>query len=222
MTKRRTAIAAASALVLAAGSAGAIAATSKDDAREREDAVLSDAAKRLDVTPQRLRDALGAAQDAQLDRAVKNGRLTQAQADELKERRRADGRVLGFGLRGRHGGRGPGGPGMRLGGDGDVLAAVAKALGVSRDELHEQLHDGRSIADVAKAHGKDLDDVKAAAKAAVTKELARAVEDGRLTDAQRDRMVEHLDEHLDRLASGRFPGGRGRGFGPGHGPPPGP
>lgn len=232
MTKRRTAIAAASALVLAAGSAGAIAATSQDEGKKREDAVLSDAAKRLNVTPEKLRDALGDAQDAQLDQAVEDGELTKEQADAIKQRRQQSGRVLGlgpgkrggpgFGPHGPHGGPGFGPPGEGFGmrgAAGDVMAEVAKALGISRDRLHDQLHDGKSVADIARAQGKDLDDVKAAARAAVVEELGEAVKAGKLTDAQRDRLVEHLDEHLDRLAEGRM--GMGRGFRHG-GPPPGP
>jgi hypothetical protein len=94
---RRTHIATiAAAGALAVGGAGVAVATSRsDDAKKREDAVLSDAAKRLDVQPSELRDALAKAEDAQLDADVKAGRLTQEQADAIKQRRHAIGSVLG-------------------------------------------------------------------------------------------------------------------------------
>ncbi len=123
--------------------------------------------------------------------------------------------MLGIGPGGRGGpGHRGGGPAFFRGGPfGDVLGAVGTALGLTRDELHDRLHDGRSIADIAKAQGKDVDDVKAAAKAAITKELAEAVKDERLTDAQRDEIAARLDEHLDRFAERGFEGRRGfRGF----------
>src|SRR5215207_9431003 len=105
MAMRRTriaAIAAAGALV-AAGTGVAVATTRSDDPKQREQAVLTDAAKRLNVAPSELRDALSKAEDAQLDADVKAGRLTQEQADAIKERRKQSGTVLGGpGGRGEH------------------------------------------------------------------------------------------------------------------------
>ena len=45
---------------------------------------LNDVAKRLDVSPEKLSGALKGAYLDQLDKAVSDGRLTQAQADALK------------------------------------------------------------------------------------------------------------------------------------------
>jgi hypothetical protein len=218
---RRTRIAAISAVaaLAAAGTGVAVATSRSDEAGQRENAVLSDAAKRLDVTPSELRDALGKAQDAQLDAEVKAGRLTQEQADAIKARRKAEGTVLGGGPW-HHGGpgfgRGPGGPGR---GPGEVVAAAAKALGLTEAELFEQFRAGRSLADIAKAQDKDVADVKAAVREAVEAELDAGVKDGRLTRAQADDMLERLTERLDDFGSLRF-GGHHRG-GPGDwdGPP---
>src|SRR4051794_11535273 len=105
-----------SAAVLAAGAGGgaAIAATSGDDDHKKaEQAIIDDAAKRLNVSPEALRSALGAAEDAQLDQAVKDGKLTQEQADAIKKRRQQAGDVLGgpgVGVPGPRGPRWPRGP----------------------------------------------------------------------------------------------------------------
>ena len=205
------AIGAVAVAALAAGS-GAAVATSRDGGREAEQEVLADAAKRLDVTPQKLRSALSAAQDAQLEAAVKEGRLTQEQADAIKARRRQDGRVLGVGP-GHHHGPGFGGPGMRRGLN--MFSELAEALDLSEEQLLDRLHDGRSVAQIARAQNKDLDDVKAQVRDAQAKRLDAEVRAGRLTDAQRDAMLEHLDEHIDRLAEKRlgmrrFPGAQMR------------
>ncbi len=218
---RRTRIAAvAAAGALAAAGTGVAVATSADDAKEREQAVLEDAAGRLDVDADELRDALKAAQDAQLDAEVKAGRLTQEQADAIKQMRDRSGLVLG----GPGPGHGPGGPGFGFrgdhrGGPGEVMGAAAKALGISEEQLFRKLRNGRSLQQIAKAEGKDYADVKAAIRSAVKTELDAAVDDGKLTQEQADEMLEHLTEHLDE---GRFFGGRGPG-GPGFrgGPPPG-
>lgn len=216
MRVRRTVLISTAVLALGAGGAVAVAATTGDDGKKAEDAVLADAAKRLNVTPQELRSALGAAEDAQLDQAVKDGKLTQEQADAIKQRRQQSGRVLGHGPggpgfgpgRGPGFGHGPGGPGGIFGAG---LDAAAKELGVSRATLLEQLRDGNSIADVAKAKGKTTAEVQAAIKGAVTKQLAADVAAKRITDEQRDHVVSELDEHLDELVTRSFDDGpRGR------------
>lgn len=212
MTRKKIAIIGGAVIALAAGSVGAVAATKADEAKERENAVLNTAAKELDVSPQQLRDALKAGQSAQLEQAVKDGKLTQQQADAIKRQMERSELVLG-GPRGMHGPGGPGGPGHRGGGR-EMFADVAKALGLSESELHEQLHDGKTIAQIAKAQNKDRDDVKAAAKKAATTRLDQAVKDGEITKAQRDDMLEHLDEHLDNLGERPFGKRGGRGMPP--------
>jgi hypothetical protein len=211
-----------SAAVLAAGAGGgaAIAASGGDDRSKAEQSILDDAAKRLNVTPDALRSALGAAEDAQLDQGVKDGELTQAQADAIKARRAKDGNVLGGGVGGMgFGGPGPGGPGgPRFGGPGGpglgfktgpggALDAAATALGLQRADLVAKLRAGKSIADVAKDQGKSLDDVKQAITAGVTKELDQAVADKKLTDAQRTDMLKELSDHLDDLVNRTPPAG---------------
>ncbi len=104
---------------------------------------------------------------------------------------------------------------------GDLLTEgeVADALGITERQLFLRLRAGRTLAQIAKAEGKDLAEVKAAATSAAKERLDAAVEEGDLTQAQADEILEHLDEHLDRLATDglpRFPG-RDRGFR--HGPP---
>jgi hypothetical protein len=202
---KRMAVGGIAAVALAAGAAGAVAATGGDP-REAEQAVLDDAAERLDVTPARLESALRAAQDARLDQAVREGELTQEQADAIKERRAQDGRVLGMGHGHGHGhhGRGPGG--------GAMLEDLAAALDLSEEQLRNELRDGSSVAEIAEDQDKQLDAVKREVRAAQVERLDAEVEAGRLTDAQRDAMVERLDDHIDRLGEG--PGGHFRGMPP--------
>jgi hypothetical protein len=214
MKVKRYMIVSAAVLAAGAGAGGAIAATSGDDAKKTEQSVLDDAAKRLNVTPEALRSALGAAEDAQLDQAVKDGRITQAQADAIKAERGKTGRVLGGapgGGRGGFDGHGPGdhgGPGF---GGPAALDAAATALGLKAAELRAKLEAGKSIADVAKDQGKDLADVKSAIRDAVTKQLDAAVTAGRLTAAQRTEELAELDEHLDDLVNATPPKGGDRG-----------
>ena len=215
MGGRRIAALALSGALVAGGTGAAIAAVSKDERKAAEDAVLEDAAKRLNVTPDKLRDALAAAQNAQLDKAVKDGKLTQKQADVIKERRKQSGAVLaGPGaLKLRGGGRlevhprgpgpgfggGPHGPGLRM----EILDGLADALGTTGSKLREGLRDGKSIADLAKANGKSLDDVRKALKATAKARLDKAVKDEDLTQKQADRLLDRVGEKIDALTSGK-------------------
>jgi hypothetical protein len=207
---RRTRIAAltAAGALVAAGTGVAVATTRSDDPEQREQAVLADAAKRLDVQPSELRDALSEAEDAQLDADVKAGRLTQEQADAIKQRRADAGTVLGGGPGGPPGGpffHHRGGPDGHHG-PGELGEAAAKALGISRDELFERLRDGKSLSEIAKAEGKSFDDVKAAVKAAVKKQLDEAVRDGKLTQQQADEILSRSTDKLEDFGRLRPPG----------------
>ena len=206
MGARRIAVIALSGALVAGGAGAAIAAVGKNHERQAEQAVLDDAAKRLNVAPDKLRDALAAAQDAQLDKAVEEGRLTRKQADAIKAARAKSGRVLGpfggHGLHGRH--FGPGGPGeavfeMRHG----LLDDIAEALGTTPAKLFAQMRAGKSMADVAKANGKSVAEVRTAVKAAVKTRLDKAVKEGDLTQKQADAMLEHVDEKLTAIMSGK-------------------
>jgi hypothetical protein len=213
MGARRIATIALSGALLAGGTGAAIAAVTKDEGAKTEQEVLDSAAKKLDVTPEKLRDALAAAQDEQLDAAVKAGKLTQKQADAMKAARKASGHVLGGGpglelrggrgphMRGFAGPVGPGGPGLRL--RGGPFGDVAKALGTTDDKLNEQLRAGKSLADIAKANGKSLADVKASLKADMKAKLDKAVKNEDLTQKQADRILEGFDEQFDAFASGK-------------------
>ena len=218
MKPRRIAALAVSGALIVGGAGAAIAAVTKSDADKSEQAILDDAAKRLNVTPDKLRDALSAAQDAQLDEAVRAGDLTQKQADAIKQARRDSGRVLaGPGL---WGGPGPHGALKLRGGHGplgkgfglrfELVEDLAKALGTTERKLKEQLRDGKSVADVAKANGKTLADVRAAVRATLKTRLDKAVADGDLTRKQADHMLDRMSEKITAIGSAKALRLRGR------------
>jgi hypothetical protein len=85
-------------------------------AGERPDpeAFVDVVAKELGKSEDQVREALQAARrdliEARLDAAVKAGRITERQADEIRERIEQGGHHLGHGFGGPHGRPGPGGP----------------------------------------------------------------------------------------------------------------
>ena len=215
--KRKLAVGAAGLAVLVGGggayaagntSTPGTAAKPADHAAEQK-AFLDDVAKRLNVTRDQLDTAIKGAAEARIDAAVAAGKLTKAQGDEAKKRLASGGLPLlgGPGLGG--GPRGGGGPGFGHGGPGFHagfgLDAAATYLGLSEDALRTQLQSGKSLADVAKAQNKDVAGLKAAMKAAVTKQLDQAVTDKKLTADERTKILADVDKRLDDIINGTAP-----------------
>ncbi len=203
----------AAALVVAAGAAvsGAMAAGAFDPSAERQ-AYLDDVAKRLGVTSSRLQDALKAAAVDRIDAALAAGRISKDEAQALKDAIEAG--KLPLGLAGLGVGFRHYGMGLR---HGAILDAAASYLGLSERALRDQLWSGKSLSDVAKAQGKSVNGLKSALVSAIRSNLDEAVKDGRLTSAQRDRLLSDLESRLDALvttpASGPLHVGGARGWG---------
>jgi hypothetical protein len=198
--KSRVAIGAA-ALVVLAGAGGTYAATKGSGGNERQ-LFLDDVAKRLHVSTGDLESALKGALSDRLDAAVKAGRLTREQADEIKKRQNEEGGVPFLGP-GKFRGHGPapflGGPPPHKLPIMAGLEASAKYLGLSDEQLNEQLESGKSLAQVAEDRDKSVDGLKDAIKAAVRSKLEAAVSDKRLTKAQEEQILDDIDRHLDDI-----------------------
>jgi hypothetical protein len=199
--------------VAAFAGAGAAIAANNPTAKEEQKAVIDDAAKQLGVEPAKLQSALQTALVNRVEQAVKDGRLTRAQADEVIARIKSGDLPLGgaFGRGGDRGGHH--GFGKRGGRFGDTAAAAATYLGVTQAQLQTARQAGKSLSDVAKEKGKTTDGLKAAMLAAVTKAADAAVTAGNLTKVQRDALVAKAPAWLDHeIAETGIRGRRGGGF----------
>jgi urease accessory protein UreF len=207
--KRKLAIGAAAVTVLGGGGA-AYAVTKANDDNDRQ-AFLGDVAKRLNVTPQQLNDALKGAFEDRLQAAVKAGRLTQDQADQIKKKIDAAGGGVPFlgpgpGIERHAFGFGPFGP-VKSG-----IDAAAKYLGLSDQQLLDKLRSGKSLADVAGDQNKSVDGLKTAIQDSVKTDLDAAVKAGKLTQGDENNILDKLNAHLDDLVNNK-------GFGPAVGVP---
>ena len=211
-------------LAVAALAGGAVAATQGSSNPRQQ--YLDDVAKRLNVTPAQLNSALNGAALDQLNAAVKAGKLTQAQANALKQRIQ-QGAPGGGPFVGPLGLGGPGGPGhgpfgFGLGravffGPNAPAVAVAKFLGLTEAQLLKQLQSGKSLADIAKAQGKTTSGLEQAITAAAKTRLDKAVANKRLTAAQEQKILSALSARMNDLVNNTAPKGApgllGFGFG---------
>ncbi len=167
---------------------------SVDDLRAalKEGKTLAEVAEANGVDRQTLIDALVAAGNEQLDelRATLPERMAELVDRTLPER--------GEG----HGGRG----GMGRFDDG----VAAQVLGLSTDELREQLRSGKTLAEVAADQGVERQTLVDALVASATERLAQAVTDGKITQERADEMTARLPELIDKAVDGelRHRGGR--------------
>lgn len=213
--------------VAVAAAGGAVAATKLDSPSARSQAIINDAAGQLGIPSAKLSDALKKAIDDQIDAEVAAGTITKAQGDALKQRVDSGQMPLlgGFGFGGRHGFGGPGMFGGPAAGPFGFADAAAKYLGVTTDQLRTELQSGKSLADIAKAHGKTADGLVDALVAAAKTKLDQAVKDGKLDSTREQTMLDRLKTFYQALVNRTPPAagtqngprqGFGFGFGFGH------
>ncbi len=211
-------------LVLLAGAGGAVAvAATQGSAGSGRQAYIDDVAKHLNVSPSALTAAMTAARNDQIEAAVAAGRITQSQADALKQRNQQSGSAPffghGFASRGfgsPHGFGGPGGPGG-FGGQGGFGAAAAQYLGISPATLHTELESGKSLYDIASSTpGKSVEGLKAAVIGAAKTQLAKAVSSGWITTQQEQERLGNLSSQIGALLQRNGVGGPNGGPGGGH------
>ena len=180
------------------GAAGAIAASGLFSPREEAQAVIDDAASQLGVEPDELSDALRQAYENRIDEAVKDGRLSEEQADRLKDRLESKDVPLVFGLRAFHG-NGFGHHGRGVG----ILEEAATYLGLTQGELRRALRDS-TLADLAKKRGKSVSGLVDALVATRAKRIDDALADGRLSDEQAAELESRLEERTEALVDGEL------------------
>lgn len=138
-----------------------------------------------------------------LDPLVKDGTIDQAQEDKVIAALNSAQPNGAGGLR-RRGGFGLGAPGADT-------AVVAKALGITTDQLKTDLQGGKSIADIATAQNVDLPKVIQALVDDQNTKLDAAVKAGTLTQAQADTIKANETQRITDRVNGKFPVGGFRG-----------
>jgi hypothetical protein len=203
-TSRRTIAVAVAALAVAGGGGAAIAASQGSSGSP--EAFFDSLAEHLGISNKELEDAAKAAATDQVDAALEEGRITDEEADRLKERIQQGDAPFLFGppVFGR--------PHLHRGAAlGMKFDAAAEFLGLTNAELRERLDEGQSLAEIARAEDKSVDGLKQALVEDAEQELNEAVEDGDLTRERADEMLERLRERIDDVVERGFAGP-----GPGH------
>ena len=189
---------------------------------------LQKLATRLGIPLATLKSDLKQTSLDELQTLVTSGKLTQAQADQIKSTIE-NGNNLFFGLgkglpgHGKPGGfGGPGGmfgPGL-FGIIGQNEYAVANFLGISTTTLQTDLKSGQSLGQIADAQKKPRTDLKTFLTTQLESTLQQLVKNGKMTQTQSDAIRTSAVANLDAIINGQFPMHM-RGMGPRDGMRPG-
>lgn len=200
----------------AAGSGGATVATSTDPGAYCQ-AFLDAFAANLGIDVADLAPAAKDAAKTAIDKAVENGDLTQALADQLKQRiDAADGN--GCGWFGAH-------LGMALRNvvradiGHDLVSAAADVLKMDPAELRSAIAGGKSLKQIAADQGVAYTSVTSAIHDAAKADLDKIVAAGKMTAEREQAILDRLDQALKdgKLFNGSGPLGGQRLMGPGRG-----
>ncbi|HWF57986.1 MAG TPA: hypothetical protein VG520_06515 [Candidatus Dormibacteraeota bacterium] len=176
-------------------------------------------AKEHNVDPAKVIATLVSDENSEIDAAVTGGRLTQAQATQLKSQTTQ--RVTDF-VNGTAPARGPGGPGGPPGHRGGLQAedqqVVATAVGLTTTQLQTELTAGKTIAAIATEHGSTAARVISALTASENSEIDQRISSGQLTATEGAQMKTMTVQRVTDLVNGTEPAHGGFG---GHGGPPG-
>ncbi len=151
-----------------------------------------DLAKRLGVSVSTLQsDRKGAIEDT-LTQMVKDGKLTQAQADTLKQRVDTKQTCTGFaaakvenGLRHQ----------FLVKYRSDLITQVAQGLHLTSSQLTTQLQAGKSLTAIAQAQKVSTSELKTIVVNAIKSTLSKAVSAGDITQAQANSFTQFLQKH---------------------------
>ncbi len=149
-----------------------------------------------------VRNAIKKAANETLDDAAKAGDLTKDQADRLRNQLGSEslcsGRLAGLGRR-------RGGEGLSKGAYRD---AAAKALGISSNQLQDDLRKGQTLHQIADSRGISESQFRTALIRNLTPTIDQAVKDGKLTKDQEARVLQSLQNSplplWDRANKGRL------------------
>jgi polyhydroxyalkanoate synthesis regulator phasin len=164
---------------------------------------LQDLAHRLNVSVSTLQQDKLAAREDVLNQLVKDGKLTQSQADAMKQRLTSRHECSGKGLYGQRAILSQFLAKYRS----DIANEVALGLHLSTDQLVSQLKSGKSLNDIATAQHVSSTQLNTIVSNAIHDALSKAVSAGDLTQAQSDSFSQFLQSHpqpLDHLLNKHF------------------
>lgn len=132
-----------------------------------------------------------------LSNLVKDGTLTQAQADKVAEALKAHREEMQKERKADHA---------------EMTALITKTLGISEADLQKARQEGKTLAQIA---GDKRDELVSAMVGFTNAKIDKAVADGKLTQEQADKIKANVQKRVENRVDGKGRGGKGMGRGQG-------
>ncbi len=174
--------------------------SASDEPERLADRFKEELATQLGITVDELDTALDNTQYALIDEAVADGKLTESEAEKLKERV-----AEGYNLFPFHGPR----EHIRHAVKVELVEATAEVLGVDVSVVRQGIADGQSLAEIANANGMDTETFKTELLENIKATLDEKVAGGDLDQEKADALYERLSNNIDDIVNnqpGEFPG----------------
>lgn len=201
------------ALLLGGAATGLVLAQDGDGPGSGISSFISKLAENLGITEEELDAAIDETQLEIVDEAVAEGKLTEDQAGNIRERIES-GEGSGFfgGFRGGFG-KGFGNHGFGIGYPGASADALAELLGITVDELRSAQADGQTLAAIAEANGVSRTDLVDFLVGEAEDQIAAKVDEGRIDQDQASELLADLGGKIEMLVDStmRFRPGRWHG-----------
>lgn len=185
-------------LILAATVTGVALATTNPQANPAKANLYQDFlakfADNLGIGQDKVAAALDTTKKQMLDEAVQQGRITQEQADKMAAGKNGYPGMFG-GFNGKMHDRKPGFKGQgRNNGD------MAKALGITEDQLKSELESGKKLQQILADHGVTAEQLHQKMMEIKKEALSKAVTEGKLTQEQADKMIQKMGQRFNNPA----------------------
>ena len=153
---------------------------------------FSRVAQLLGVDNQKLTTALSQASNEKIDQMVKDGKITQIEADKMKQNV-----VKGeYQIDGQH--KGPGR-------DRVELNDLTTYLGMNKTDLINEFKSGKKLTDIALEKNKNINDIKTYLLNSMNTRVQQEVKDGKITQVQADTRIKKETTEITNLINGEVP-----------------
>ena len=185
-------LAAAIVLGLTGAAMGIVAAQTngEGDPQQHKDEYTARLAENLGISQEELEDAILQTKLDLVDEAVADGRLTEEEAAQARER-----------IESGEGFQRPPGEGRRQPGcqEAEIAQRVAEFLGIPQGEVTSGLAQGQTLAQIAEENGSSAEELAAFLLSSTQERVAQAVEDGKIDEARAEEILANAEERIDRL-----------------------
>ncbi len=201
-------------IALVAATVGFVGAQTDEDGNGPLGNFVARLAENLGITEGELEAAIDQTQLDMVDEALADGRITEEQAAQARERIESGEPFFGPLLRNKHRMHDGEGHQMRHGGGGFLIGAnVAEFIGVTPEELRDAIQGGQSVVQVAEANGISEEALTAHLLDQIATKVAEKVADGTIDQAKADEILanaaEKIADHITRVGPFEKPEGFG-------------